>query len=208
MEPEGATRFRPMARAAVAAGGGRTADGSASRPRPRSQRRRTIAAAGAVLEQLMAQLRVHRGGRGAVHLMRTVAIAGTGLIGASFGLALAQGGIRRRNFGRQLGTRHRGSARNESNRSRSAPGRSLGGGGPDLSRPAHRADCRHAPPSGCDGQAGSPGNGRGQHETRNCGRRPAASHALRISGRHPMAGKERRGAREAEADLSAGRSGC
>ena len=156
----------------------------------------------------MRQLQADRAGGGQEHLnMQNVAIVGTGLIGASFGLALREGRLRRRDPRRQLASARLPMRSLRRDRSRRSARRGRRRGGPGLPLADHRAHSRHHPPSRSAAQARRAGHRCGQHQVRD--RRPGAaerSRAAQFLGGHPMAGKETRGAAAADADLFRGRT--
>jgi len=138
--------------------------------------------------------------------MKSVAIIGTGLIGASFGLALRKEGFD-------------GSITGVS--SQSAIAAALAAGAIDCGAPLaeavaqadlvfplanHRPHPRHLAPSRPVGPARRIGNRCRQHQVRDRGCRASARIALPVSRRHPMAGKEMRGAAAADPDLFRGRT--
>ena len=141
--------------------------------------------------------------------METVAIVGVGLIGGSFGLALREGGIRRRDPGRQFG---RGAARERWQRGAIDRGAPLA----EAARPADllylvatdRPDSRYPAPSRSAGAARTRWSPTPAAPSAPSSTRRARSWCSAASfwAAIRMAGKEKRGAAEADADLFRGRT--
>ncbi len=192
-------------------GGGRrwTADRSASRPRPRAQRRRAIAAARAVrgTDASVAEPSRRRWARTICkHAKRRH--RRHGLDRRVFGLALRKAGFDGRD--------HRASVRRAPSRMRVAAGaidrgaplaEAVPRGGPDFSLADHRPHSRYHPSSG----SAAATRARWSPMPAAPSARSSIWRVQQITrgqflGGHPMAGKETRGASAADADLFRGRT--
>ncbi len=170
----------PMARAAVAAG----ADGLLMEVHPDPdralERRRAVAASGAVRRADEAVAHDRAGGRPddlgwTDALMETVAIVGVGLIGGSFGLALRKAGFDGAILGVSSEAAHRARRWSAGAIDRGATlEEAAGARGPVLSGAAHRADSRNAAPSRSAGAARRAGHRCGQHQARDRDRQRAS----------------------------------